>query len=341
MMDRFGGQDPQPCSMPNRRAVLAMAGAAGLLFPAAAFGQTGEIKQEAVSGYTFDNEYPAWPSGTGPRIGLHRFVSPHVQRGSMEPFATLAQTDGFRFEWIDHALSAETLKALDIFMVVNPYLKGGALDYRNFATPDAPSVYSPEEIAMIRQWVAAGGSLLVLADHSPFAGGAIKLLDAFGYTSMTGTTIHESSTLRAVKSDIGFAKQGTGLQTGRLASHPITDGALGRRPIDHFRTFTGQALIPPATAQNLLTIPAGYQTVLTYKLFEEFDTAPRIDASGLSQGAVEEVGKGRIGIFGETGGFTAQVITNTEPFGLTDPQADQNADFVLSVLRWLVHYQPN
>ncbi|MCB1441193.1 MAG: hypothetical protein KDJ63_15585, partial [Nitratireductor sp.] len=63
-MDRFGGQDPQPCSMPNRRAVLAMAGAAGLLFPAAAFGQTGEIKQEAVSGYTFDNEYPAWPSGT-------------------------------------------------------------------------------------------------------------------------------------------------------------------------------------------------------------------------------------------------------------------------------------
>ena len=51
-------------------------------------------------------------------------------------------------------------------------------------------------------------------------------------------------------------------------------------------------------------------------------------------------GEGRVAIFGEAGGFTTQRIDDNEPFGLADPDADENAAFVLATLRWLADYRP-
>ena len=140
--------------------------------------QTSKPAQAAEEGYTFDNRSPAYALGTGPRIAVHRYVSPYVQRGAFNPFQTLVETDGFQFNWLDKQISSEALAEIDILVVSNAYTKGGANDYNNFGTLDAPSVYSPDEIQLIKAWVEQGGRLLVLADHSPFAGGAIKLAEA-------------------------------------------------------------------------------------------------------------------------------------------------------------------
>lgn len=299
----------------------------------------GVPKQAAEAGYHFDNTSPAYALSSGPKIAVHRLVSHYIQRGAFEPFKTLVESDGFQFEWLDKPITAQYLSTLKVFIIANAYTKGGVLDYNNFSTLDAPSVYTDQEIALISNWVKDGGSLLILADHSPFAGGTIKLAEAFGFTYMTGVAVRNDSLATRIKAHIIFSDKEHGFGVGTLTQHPIVDGSLGRKPIDHYKAFEGQALIPPPDAVNLLIIPNGFETLLTFALREEFYSAPRMDASGLSQGAVMEFGKGRLAIFGETGGFTSQSQLGAKPFGLSDPEADQNADFVLSTLRWLARFK--
>lgn len=299
-------------------------------------------RQAGNATYEFANSTPAYAKAQGPRIIIHRAVSPYVIRGSFDPFTVVAESDGFVVNWLDAPLTKSLLDQASLLVVANPYTKGGALDYRNFGTLSAPSVYSPEEISMIAEWVRSGGALLLLADHSPFAGGGIKLAEAFGFTFMTGFAIHKSSTAQAVITNVEYRKDGkAGIRIGRLADHPITNGGLGREPLESFYAFGGQAIIPPPEAQNLLTLPDGFETILTFALTRDFNTAARLDATSLSQGAVREFGEGRVAVFGETGAFTSQIIDGVVGFGMGSPDAPQNEEFVLSVLRWLAGHNPD
>ncbi len=311
-------------------------------FPVTGAMAQSQPRQAGNETYSFANENPAFEPGSGAKITIHRNVSPYVVRGSFDVFKYLAETDGFAVDWLDTTLDSTKLAATDILVVANPYIRGGALDYRNFGTLDAPSVYSEAEIALIEGWVKEGGALLLLADHSPFAGGGIKLAEAFGFTFMTGFAIHKSSFGSDVRTNVDFRKDDkAGIQIGKLGDHPITTGGLGRSPVDHFFAFGGQAIIPPPGAADLLTLPDGFETVLTMALREEFDTAMRLDSSGFSQGAVLEHGEGKVAVFGETGAFTSQVLDGDFFFGLGAAEAGQNEEFVLSVIRWLAGYKPS
>lgn len=328
-MKRFTG----PCLA----ALLAMLWAlVAAILPA---GATGD-RQTAVTGYAYENENPAYAAQSGPRIVIHRHVSPYLQRGSFEPFKALAETDGFRVRWLDAPLTAEILAETDILAIVNAYARSGAGDYRRFSTMDVPSIYSEGELDLIVSWVEKGGSLLLLADHSPFAGGTIELASRFGAIYMTGHALRKDSISADLHVHIDFHRSPDGYGQGKLNRHPIVDGALGIGPIEHFYAFGGQAIIPPEGAVNLLQIPREFEAILTFRLTDEFYSAPRIDAGGLSQGMAMVFGKGRVAIFGEAGGFTAQRIDDGEPFGLAHPDAGQNAQFALSTLRWLAGYTP-
>ena len=61
-----------------------------------------------------------------------------------------------------------------------------------------------------------------------------------------------------------------------------------------------------------------------------------VDVAGWSQGAVMDVGQGRIAVFGEAAMFTAQ-RTGPEgaPMGMNAPVASQNPQFVANLVRWL------
>ncbi|MEZ5790424.1 MAG: hypothetical protein R3D34_06435 [Nitratireductor sp.] len=189
----------------------------------------------------------------------------------------------------------------DILVIANAYVRD---EFRNHPAMTPPSAFSDEEIERVRRWVESGGNLLVLADHAPLGGGSSKLAEAFGFTYLNGhATAGRNTQTPEIRHVVITFKPNQGLNTNT----PVTDGSTGRKPIQVFHTFGGQAFISAPDAMQVLTIPEGWSAIFTYKLAEEIRTAPRIDASGMAQGAIMEVGKGRVAIFGEAGGFTAQV----------------------------------
>ncbi|MCB1451707.1 MAG: hypothetical protein KDJ67_16605 [Nitratireductor sp.] len=282
--------------------------------------------------YTYTNNSPAYPAGDGPMIVFSSKNSVFVRNGSSKPLANLAQSDGFKSFTSDSDLDDALLAKADLLVIINAYDRD---EYKNFPAMTPPSAFSDEEIERVRKWVEGGGNLLVLADHAPLGGGSSKLAEAFGFTFLNG---HVAETKSA---DAGYSHVIINFtpENGLAANTPVTDGSMGRKPIEHFFAFGGQAFIPASGAISLLTIPDGWSAIFTYRIFEEMKSAPRIDASGMSQGSILEYGKGRIGMFGEAGGFTAQTSPEGK-FGFNTVEGAENPEFILSLLRWLAHYQP-
>ncbi len=55
------------------------------------------------------------------------------------------------------------------------------------------------------------------------------------------------------------------------------------------------------------------------------------------QGAVRELGKGRVAVFTETAMFTTQLMAGLSfmPHGMNAPEASQNYRLLLNVIHWL------
>jgi hypothetical protein len=288
-----------------------------------------QIGQRADSEYRYENRTPAFAKESGPLVAFSRHNSPFVQQGSHEPLAALARGDGFRVAIIDGSNPGEA----PIFALINNYLKS----FRDHSPMEPPSAFSPAEIETIRGWVEAGGSLLILADHAPLGGGASALAAAFGFTILNGHAAEEREAQGGrARTDIEYRRGGD-----LTDNHAVTNGATGRKVIDRFFAFGGQAFIPPAGATTLLRIPQGWSAIFSFGLEPAaLREAPRIDASGMAQGAVMDYGKGRIAVFAEAGGFSAQFGRGGRAHGFNTPQGADNPEFVLAVLRWLVRYEP-
>ena len=102
--------------------------------------------------------------------------------------------------------------------------------------------------------------------------------------------------------------------------------------------FAGTAFTLRAGTSHspLLVLPAGTELLYPEVAWEFTEQTKRREAEGMLQGAVLEVGGGRVAVFGEAGMFTAQVQgEEREPLGMNHPRASHNARFVLNVLRWL------
>ena len=75
--------------------------------------------------------------------------------------------------------------------------------------------------------------------------------------------------------------------------------------------------------------------MLTPKVAWQFSpSTPQVDAAGKMQGATLSQGKGRAAVFGEAGLFTAQDAGGAK-LGFNAPDAPENKQFVLNVVRWL------
>ena len=298
---------------------------------AGATGARAQERQQADTGFVFENANPAWPRGQGPLMVFSGENSEFVQLGMSAPLASLAQGDGFQTRIDKDKIGPELLKGAKILVLINAFVP----EFRNFPAMDPPSAFSDAEIDAVRQWISEGGSLLVLADHAPFGGGASRLAEAFGFTFLNGHLLEKrTADAGIVHVEIAYSRE-----SGLIGDHPVTRGGLGRKPIDHFYTFGGQPFIPPDDAATLLRVPEGWQIVFSYRIARELQTAPSIDASGMAQGAVLEYGKGRIAVFGETSCFSAQTIDGEEKVGFNAPEGADNPEFILSVLRWLAGYQ--
>ena len=268
---------------------------------------------------------PAFATGRGPVIAVDEaHFNFHTADGRYAPFADLLRRDGYQVRRSTTPFSATALKEVRLLVVAN------ALHERNgrgdWSLP-TPAAFSAEEIAAVKTWVDAGGSLLLIADHMPFPGANAALAGAFGFTFSNGFAYADTARRSLPVFTTGSAM---------LQAHPILRGRSPGEQVDTVATFTGSAFRCPPKATPLLVLPPGSKS-LEPAVAWQFDAAtPAADVGDWSQGAVLVFGRGRVAVFGEAAMFTAQRSgPNKNPMGMNAPPAKQNAQFLLNVIHWL------
>ena len=178
----------------------------------------------------------------------------------------------------------------------------------------------------MREWVRGGGSLLLIADHMPMGGAAQKLGEAFGVRWNNGFALVPS-----VQAPLAFTRA-----EGTLREHPVTRGRDRGERVERVATFTGSAFEVGPGAEPLLVFGKGVVSLMPQVAWQFTEQTPRVPVEGWCQGATLRFGRGRVALFGEAAMFTAQLAgPNRAPVGMNAPQAPQNAQFLLNVVRWL------
>ena len=247
----------------------------------------------------------------------------HTKKGGFIAFSKLLEQDGYKVNALNSLLnSTDALSQCRILVIVN------ALDSSNlnrWVLP-TPSAFSNKEIATIKNWVENGGSLLLIADHMPFAGAAYKLGNAFGFEFLNGFAItRENSWPPSV-----FI-----LADKSLDESPITTGAKAPDRITTVTTFTGSAFKSPQGAIPVLSFIEGNYALMPDTAWAFNAKTPRRNLVGCQQGAILEYGKGKVAVFGEAAMFTAQIVNGQMKVGFNSEDAPQNVQFILNLVHWL------
>lgn len=250
-----------------------------------------------------------------PVVGIdgahHNF---HTAEAGFLPFARLLAADGCQIKALT---GGSALQDLDLLVIANPL---HASNIGNWQLPN-PSAFSVEEIEAIRSWVENGGSLLLIADHMPFAGAAGELAQAFGFRYENGFVMGPRNT---------WPPDQYHRSQGHFQTHPVLEG------IDSLGSFTGSALQAPAEATVLITFPGTHRLLLPEIAWQFNEETPEKPLEDKCMGAVLQYGKGRVACFTEAAMFTSQIIQNTYKAGFTAPGAPQNQAFILNLVHWLL-----
>ncbi len=284
-----------------------------------------EIRQQAAD-WQPTVSAPQFAVETGPRVLVDAAHGNfHKIDGRFAAFAKLLHADGYRVASAEQPVSAALLATADVFVIANA-VKGGESAQWVLPTPPA---FTHEEATALADWVHGGGALLLIADHMPFPGSVAELATAFGIEFRNGY---------AIKS-VGEGGTLIFTRTGGLADHAITRGRKPAEQITALKTFTGQAFSAVVPVEPLLRMPDDWNVFFPQEAAKFTSTTPTESTRGLLQGAVLRHGQGRVAVFGEAAMFTAQtqVLGDTVVMrmGMNDPEASQNAQFVLNVLHWL------
>jgi hypothetical protein len=283
-------------------------------------------RQVADAAWTPSVSNPAFEPGEGPVVLVDAAHGNfHTIDGRFAAFAELLSLDGYQLRSADTPVSDALLAQADVYVISNAMLGGDDAEW----TLPTPSAFTPEEIETIADWVAGGGSLLLIADHMPFPGAAADLANAFGIVFLNGFAVE------------AWDKGGTTDYTradGSLADHPITRGRSPDEAVRSVRAFTGQAFRFVAPVEPLMYVPDDWRVLLPVEAWEHSASTPFVSARGLVQGGTLIYGDGRVAVFGEAAMFTAQTSVRdgvVRQMGMNNPLATGNAQFVLNVIHWL------
>jgi hypothetical protein len=285
---------------------------------------TTKAQQVPDTAYTFTNPHPAWHLGAGPGIFIDAAHNNfHTKDGGFFAFNKLLEQDGYQMNGLNKTISnKDVLKDCKILVIANP-LNDSNVD--NWVLP-TPSAFTKDEISIIASWVENGGSLLLIADHMPFAGAAYELGKVFGFEFLNG-----------------FAFTGKGnwppsvftIKDGTLLDSPINNGNNDTEKIESVATFTGSAFKAPAGAIPVLGFLETHFSLQPDTAWSFNDNTPKVNLEGYSQGALMKYGKGKVAVFGEAAMFTAQLANGGFKVGINSEQAPQNAQFTLNLIHWL------
>lgn len=239
----------------------------------------------------------------------------HKINGRFKPFSQVLMSDGYTVKTSKENFTFEYLKQADVLVIVN------ALDKtRRDYNPPFGDAFDIEEVEAVKQWVSQGGSLFLVADHTPFPKVIEKLARAFGFEFSNG---HVDNAIFRIDNK-------------SLIDHKITKSTSNSEHIVQVKTFGGSAFQIPKNAEPLLVLGKGAISLMPDIAFQVNADTPRISMDGWYQGAVLEVGKGRVAVFSEAMMFTSQVYIPTgKKMGLVSDGAEQNEQFLLNVMHWL------
>jgi hypothetical protein len=263
----------------------------------------------------------------------------HQISGRFKPFSQVLISDGYTVKSSKEKFTLEYLRQADILVIVN------ALDKkRQDYNPPYGEAFEIEEIEAVKQWVSQGGSLFLVADHAPFPKVIDKLAIAFGFEFTNG---HVDDAIFNIDNngllEHAITKESTDPKNYALfgvTATPMMSGIVNNTPhsqtITQVKSFGGAAFQIPENAKSLLLLGKRAVSIVPSIPFQVNAKTPRISVDGWSQGAVLEIGKGRVAVFSEAMMFTSQVYSQTgKKMGLVSDGAEQNEQFLLNIMHWL------
>ncbi|MCB0572713.1 MAG: DUF4350 domain-containing protein [Phaeodactylibacter sp.] len=294
-----------------------------LLFPLLLLSAALPAQQVPDTSRFFEIGAPHYSPGSGPVVKIDAAHNNfHTLDGRYRAFGNVLEADGYRLASLDEAFSPESLKGAGILAVSNALHTSNT---ESWALP-TPSAFTPEEIAVVRQWVADGGRLFLIADHMPFAGAAQELGRAFGFEYLNCFAMDGRN--RSIEY---FTRQ-----AGSLYSNAVTEGAGGRQAVDSIVTFTGSAFMIPESAAPVLGLDERYTLLLPQQAWTFTQDTPYVPGAGYYQLAYRQYGKGKVVVSGEAAMFSAQLAgPNHLPMGMNNPAASRNVQLLLNIMHWL------
>ena len=273
---------------------------------------------------TFDTSVKqvAYTGTVHPRVlfdeAHHNF---HTSTGRYKPFADLLRNDGYILIPNKAKITHDVLLGNDIFVCANAFATEP--DSITGRLPLDPA-FSDTECHLIKEWVRAGGSLLLIADHEPAGNAVARLSDSF-HVQMSKAFTADPLHFNKIILDASWIEFSVAAQN--LGHHPITSGRNKSEKINKVLSFTGQSLKgPPGSSPILLLSDKAYDVIN----IEDPARASIIPAKGRCQGIALSFGKGRVIVWGEAAMLTAQ----DKNFGMNYPGID-NKQLVLNIAHWL------
>lgn len=323
--------------------------------------------------YRFINDNPAYEAGSGPTVCIDEaHFNYHTAGGFYKPFAEMLVGDGYRITHFRSRFTLDTLVDCKVLVIANAQAQtntiGFGSPFSNWAYPHA-SAFDREDIDALMRWIQGGGALLLIADHAPLPAAVsdlallmgIQMLDGYAFANAGDVGVSGNIVFGTVREDEWQAATrllseltNVDLETryasilsspGRLTFHPIVAGRNRQEQVDWVVTFTGQAFLASDDWDPLLVMGQHAVSVIPLSLNYEdaaWGVGPIIPVGDWLHAATRVLDQGRVAVLGEGGMCTAQfddldgeVEGPLEPYGINAPQAPYNAQFCLSVVRWL------
>ena len=249
-------------------------------------------------------------------------------QGGYKPFVALITNDGYAVTPNKQKFQQKMLEGYEVLVIADALGTARPIfpptDKAAFIAEASKPAFTPEECEAVRNWVKAGGSLLIASDHAPVGAAMENLSAQFGVEMskvFTFDTAHADKGPNHQDSWIVYSRD-----NGLLGDHAITRGRDASERVNSVTTFTGQSLKGRTGSVALLKLA---ETAGDY----DPATDKEVSAAGRAQGIALPYGKGRVVILGEAAMLTAQIEGNVR-FGMQRAGND-NRQFALNTLHWL------
>lgn len=254
--------------------------------------------------------------------------------GRYKPFLKVLASDGFRVGSNTKKFTENELKRADIIVIANALDKN-----RTDWLPPYGKALSQNEVEALKNWIEQGGSLFLVADHAPFPKVIDNLALELGFkfsNGHVGDATFSKSNYSLAEHTITYTNKEK--QDADIKPLLFQNLDVDTNEVQQVRSFGGSAFKAPEKAVSLLNLGIRAVSMEPVIPFQINSDTPRISMDGWSQGAIVEIGEGRIAVFSEGMMFSSQIDRNTgKKHGLRSVGAEQNEEFLLNVMRWLAN----